>query len=101
MAQRSEEAAGGNRLPITAYGHDLGMGDGDIHVARDGDDWVVSIEGIKGTGFRYETREDALSTGRRVATAARSTLRIHHDALTQNGERPAAGAERGLVAEPG
>ena len=53
------------------------MGEGDIHVSQDGDDWVVVVEGIKGTIIRYESRAEAVEAGRRVATAARSALRIH------------------------
>lgn len=53
------------------------MGEGDIHVSQDGNDWVVVVEGIKGTIVRYETRAAAVEAGRRIATAARSTLRIN------------------------
>lgn len=52
------------------------MADGDIHVAEDGEDWVVTIEGIKGTAIKYPTRDEAVDAGRRVADAARSTLVI-------------------------
>lgn len=74
--------------------HDAPMGEGDIHVSQDGEDWVVSVEGLEGTIVRYETRAEAVEAGRRVATAARSTLRIDSPA-TETGVGPARLAHAG------
>lgn len=64
--------------------HDVPMGEGEIHVSQEGDDWVLTVEGIRGTIIRYATRAEAVEAGRRVATAARSKLRIDSPGTTSD-----------------
>lgn len=46
------------------------MADGDVHVAKKGNDWTVTIEGIEGVLVSFDTEDDAVRTARRVAKAA-------------------------------
>jgi len=55
------------------------MSDGDIHVVKRGDDWTVTIEGIKGDLVSFETEDEALRTARRVAASARSEVVLDDD----------------------
>ena len=55
------------------------MADGDIHVGKRGDDWTVTIEGIKGELVSYDTEDEALRSARRVAAAARSDVVLDDD----------------------
>ena len=55
------------------------MSDGDIHVVKKGNDWTVTIEGIKGDLVSFDTEDEALRTARRVAAAARSDVVIDDD----------------------
>jgi hypothetical protein len=55
------------------------MSDGDIHVVKKGDDWTLTIEGIKGDLVSFDTEDDALRTARRVAAAARSHVVLDDD----------------------
>jgi hypothetical protein len=55
------------------------VADGDIHVVKRGDDWTVTIEGIKGDLVSYDTEEDALRAARRVAAAVRSDVVLDDD----------------------
>jgi len=55
------------------------MSDGDIHVVKKGNDWTVTIEGIKGDLVSFDTEDEALRTARRVAAAARSDVVLDDD----------------------
>jgi hypothetical protein len=55
------------------------MADGDIHVARNGEDWTVTVEGIKGDLVSFDTEAHAVRTAHRVAEAAHSDVVIHGD----------------------
>jgi hypothetical protein len=55
------------------------MADGVIHVVRRGDDWIVTVEGIKGDLVSYDIEDDALRAARRVAAAARSDVVLDDD----------------------
>jgi hypothetical protein len=55
------------------------MSDGDIHVVKRGDDWTVTIEGIKGDLVSFDTEDEAVRTARRVAAAARSDVVFDDD----------------------
>ena len=55
------------------------MSDGDIHVVKRGNDWTVTIEGIKGDLVSFDTEDEALRTARRVAAAARSDVVLDDD----------------------
>jgi hypothetical protein len=56
------------------------MADGDIHVVKKGDDWTVTIEGIKGDLLSYDTEDDALRAAQRLAAAAQSDVVRDDDA---------------------
>ena len=53
------------------------MADGDVHVVKQGDDWTVTIEGIRGVLVSFDTEDDAVRTARRVAEAARCEVVVH------------------------
>jgi hypothetical protein len=55
------------------------MSDGDIHVVKRGDDWTVTVEGIKGDLVSYDTEDQAIRSARRVAAAARSDVVLDDD----------------------
>ena len=55
------------------------MSDGDIHVVKKGDDWTVTIEGIRGDLVSFDTEDEALRAARRVAAAARSDVVLDDD----------------------
>jgi uncharacterized protein DUF2188 len=55
------------------------MAEGDIHVVKKGDDWTVTIEGIKGDLVSYDTEDEALRSARRVAAAVRSDVVLDDD----------------------
>jgi hypothetical protein len=55
------------------------MSDGDIHVVKQGDDWTVTVEGIKGSLVSYDTEDEAIRSARRVAAAARSDVVLDDD----------------------
>ena len=55
------------------------MSDGDIHVVKRGDDWTVTVEGIKGDLVSYDTEDEAIRSARRVAAAARSDVVLDDD----------------------
>jgi hypothetical protein len=61
------------------------MADGDIHVVKNGDDWTVTIEGIKGELVSFDTEDDAVRTARRVAEAAHSELIVHDGVAPADG----------------
>ena len=50
------------------------MPEGDIVVAKIGDEWGVTIEEGASVVFPYGTRREAVEAGRRVAEASRSRL---------------------------
>lgn len=53
------------------------MADGDVHVVKRGNDWTVTIEGIKGVLVSFDTEDDAVRTARRVADAAHCEVIVH------------------------
>ena len=53
------------------------MAEGDIHVLKQGNDWSVTIEGIKGALVSFDTEDDAVRTARRVADAAHCEVIVH------------------------
>ena len=55
------------------------MSDGDVHVVKRGDDWTVTVEGIKGDLVSYDTEDEAIRSARRVAAAARSDVVLDDD----------------------
>ena len=53
------------------------MADGDVHVVKRGNDWAVTIEGIRGVLVSFDTEGDAVRTARRVADAAHCEVIVH------------------------
>jgi hypothetical protein len=73
------------RLHCAPGGNRQCMADGDIHVVKNGDDWTVTIEGIKGELVSFDTEDDAVRTARRVAEAAHSELIVHDGVAPADG----------------
>lgn len=67
------------RLDGVVGGNPSRMSDGDIHVVKKGDDWTVTIEGIRGDLVSFDTEDEALRAARRVAAAARSDVVLDDD----------------------
>jgi hypothetical protein len=55
------------------------MADGDIHVAKSGDDWTITVEGIKGELVSFDTEDEAVRAARRVAKAAGADVVLDDD----------------------
>jgi len=53
------------------------MSDGDVHVVKRGNEWAVTIEGIKGVLVSFDTEDDAVQTARRVAETAHCEVIVH------------------------
>ena len=78
--------------------HHVLMGEGEIHVSQDGDDWLVTVEGMSGTVITYPTRREAVEAGERVAKAARAKLRIDSPGKTVESPPVSASTLRGRLA---
>jgi hypothetical protein len=55
------------------------MSDGDIHVVKKGEDWTVTVEGIRGDLVSYDTEDEAIRSARRLAVAARCDVVLDDD----------------------
>jgi hypothetical protein len=53
------------------------MADGDVHVVKKGNDWAVTIEGIRDVLVSFDSEDDAARTARRVAEAAHCEVIVH------------------------
>ena len=52
------------------------MADGNVSVAYDGNDWVVTIHGLRGGRLKYATRREAAEVGQRAARFSKSELSL-------------------------